>query len=148
MPSINVQISAHGPIVDAFVGISNARLQALLAAGIVPPPPQPVRLLIDTGASMTNVCSSVMANLGMSPTGQINVLTPSTGGTPVQMDTYDVNLYFGFPGRNIPVHTVPTVPIVCTDFQAQGIQGLIGRDILQKSVLIYNGEVGISTLSF
>lgn len=148
MPSINVPIGPQGPVVELFVGVSSARLMAMRAAGLPDPVLQPVRLLIDTGASSTNICSSIMAKMGMPPTGQVPVFTPSTGGVPVFMDQYDVNLYFTFAQQSQPVHIVPTVPIICADFQAQGIHGLIGRDILGKAGFVYHGDIQLCVLNF
>ncbi len=84
----------------------------------------------------------------MPPTGQVPVLTPSTGAVPVFMPQYDVNLYFQFAAPGVPAHVIPTVPIICADFEAQGIDGLLGRDILSKAVLIYHGDMKICTLAF
>lgn len=148
MPNLNTPISAQGPVVDVFVGVSSARNRALQAAGTPLPPLQRVRLLIDTGASGTTICSSVMARFSMPPTGQVPVYTPSTGSTPVPMDLYDVNLYFMFPNGNVPPHPIDTVPVMSADFQAQNIDGLIGRDILQRGSLIYHGDINLCTISF
>lgn len=148
MPSINVPIGPQGPVVELFVGVSSARLQAIKSQGMPDPQLQMVRLLIDTGASSTNICSSVMAKMGMPPTGQVQVYTPSTGNTPVSMDQYDVNLYFPFPQKNLPAHTIATVPIICAEFQAQGIHGLLGRDILSKAGFVYHGDLNLCVLNF
>ncbi|MFK8398186.1 aspartyl protease family protein [Pseudomonas sp. BGr12] len=148
MPSINVAIGPQGPVVELYVGVSSARLTAIRNAGLPDPPLQTVRLLIDTGASGTNICSSVMSRFGMQPTGTVQVFTPSTGATPVSMDQYDVNLYFTFSQASQPVHMIPTVPITCADFQAQGIHGLLGRDILNRAGFVYHGDLSLCVLNF
>ena len=41
------------------------------------------------------------------------------------------------------------MPVVASElFQAQGYHALLGRDILQRCVLTYNGSVGIFTLAY
>lgn len=40
------------------------------------------------------------------------------------------------------------MPVVESDLSAQGIQALIGRDILSDSLLVYNGYTGLFILSF
>ncbi|HBN9840095.1 TPA: hypothetical protein L3922_004686 [Pseudomonas aeruginosa] len=148
MPSIPVQIGPQGPVVELYVGVSSARLTAIRSAGQPDPALERVRLLIDTGASNTNICTSVIQKFNMPPTGSVPVYTPSTGSTPFMMDQYDVNLYFTFTQINTPAHVITTIPITCTDFQAQGIHGLLGRDILSKAGLSYHGEMNLCVLSF
>lgn len=152
MPSLGLQIVAQGPIIDVFVGVSGARLSAIRAAGQPDPPLVRARMLVDTGASTTNVCQSVIGQLNIAPTGQVPVFTPSTGNTPVLMNQYDVNFYLGFTptvlGVLPPGHTIPNVPVTCANFTAQGIQGLVGRDILQNATFVYHGHMNLFTLSF
>lgn len=148
MPSINVPVGPSGPVVDVFVGVSAPRSKALQDAGQPVPGIVNARMLIDTGASSTNICSSVIQRLSLVPTGQAMVLTPSTGTAAVTMDQYDVNLYFPYPQASTPPHVIRTIPIICADFTAQGIHGLIGRDILARSNMFYNGDLQLCTLNF
>lgn len=64
------------------------------------------------------------------------------------MDQYDVNLYFVFSNPGSAPYTIPTVPIICADFQSQGIHGLLGRDILARASLSYHGEHNFCVLNF
>ena len=77
MPSINVQITSLGPLVLATVGVSVPKQLALQAAGLPPPAGGQGRFLIDTGASGTCVDSALIAKLGLTPTGSVNIHTPS-----------------------------------------------------------------------
>jgi hypothetical protein len=74
------------------------------------------------------------------------VLTPSTGAIPHQANTYDVSLVMPC-GTMTPLF-VPNLPIMESDLAAQGIQALIGRDVLSKCVFIYNGQNGFFTLVY
>ena len=152
MSRMNLLIGPQGPVVDVFVGVSQARLNAIRAAGQPDPQVERARLLVDTGASNTNICVSVIGRLGITATGQVPVNTPSTDGVPVFMDQYDVNLYFIFAGTAGPTsggsHTIPTIPITCANFQNTGIQGLLGRDILSKTSLVYLGDINVCSLNF
>jgi hypothetical protein len=139
-----VTIGPLGPIIDLSFMVTRARENALRAAGNAVPAPIAARFLIDTGASATNVCQSVIQQLGLTPTGQVNVLTPSTGATPVPMPQYDARIVFAFSELQ---YTVDAVPVTCTDFTAQGIHGLLGRDILARGLLVYHGDAGFCTLS-
>jgi predicted aspartyl protease len=106
-----------------------------------------IRALIDTGASITAVEPSVLSALGLTPTGEMEIHTPSTGGTAVKTPTYDVRV--AIPGRPGDLYFISeTVQIVASSLAVQGIQALIGRDILSHCTLFYNGADGTFTLSY
>jgi hypothetical protein len=54
------------------------------------PPPVIVRALIDTGASCTCLDPLVIAKLGLAPSGTVQVHTPSTAGSAVTCNQFDV----------------------------------------------------------
>ena len=139
-------------MISAYIGVSGARNQALVAAGTPVPPPQPIQALIDTGASGTCVDPMVLAALQLQPTGTTPMLTPSTGAVPVDADTFDVSLII--PGTTTagivdPPFILQNVPVSASElFAAQGFHALVGRDILARCVLVYNGAVGLFTLAY
>lgn len=134
-------------MINMIVGVSGARAQALTAAGQPLPPVQNVRAMIDTGASCTCIDPLVFQALGLQPTGSTPMLTPSTGQTPVSADTYDVGILIpNHPQLGLIIHNMPVTASEL--FQAQGFHALLGRDILQRCVLTYNGSAGIFILAY
>ncbi|HZL35223.1 MAG TPA: retropepsin-like aspartic protease [Tepidisphaeraceae bacterium] len=103
------------------------------------------RLILDTGATTTLIDESVLKSLGLTPTGTAQILTPSTGGTAITCPMYDV-----FLGINHPNHALSlgTIPVIGSDFTGQGIQGLVGCDVLKGCLLIYDGVSATFTLAF
>lgn len=86
---------------------------------------------------MTSADERVLADLQLSPTGSIQMHTPSTGATSVAMSTYDVELHFtGFSGG---AQTFPTMGVLGCDFSGQNIDGLFGRDALAQARFFYSG---------
>lgn len=79
--------------------------------------------------------------LGIAPVGTAPISTPSTT-TPLTCDRYHLNLYFDqdFVVENIFAIEAPMggVPFQC----------LIGRDVLRRATLLYNGWQSQFTLSF
>lgn len=147
MPHFTLQVGPNGPIVNAFVAVSQGRTAALTAAGQPIPKPAPIFALVDTGASCTCVDPSVLHGLKLTPTGSISVNTPSTGSTPHETYQYDVALVI--PAPSGPPLVFQTIPVVAADLlEAQGFHALIGRDILSRCFFSYNGEVGIFTLAY
>ncbi|WP_374474144.1 hypothetical protein [Arenimonas sp.] len=102
--------------------------------------------MIDTGASGTNLCTSMIPALGLMQTGQVPVHTPSTQGTPVVMPQYDARIMI--PLMDGTWHIVDAIPVICADFSAQGMHGLLGRDILSKAVMVYHGDINLCSMSF
>jgi hypothetical protein len=149
MPHFTMPFPPGGPIVNAVVAPSQARQDALRAAGLPLPAPIRVRALIDTGASCTSIDPSVVAGLGLNPTGTAQVHTPSTGNTPHQALQYDVMI--GIPGsdQSHPPAIFPTVPVItATLLGTQGFHALFGRDLLDDCVLVYNGSMKFFTLAW
>lgn len=140
-------MTQSGPVVDMVVGVSGARLSALQLMGHPIPAAQNVRALVDTGASCTCVDPMVFQALGLQPTGSMPMLTPSTGSTPIDAETYDVGIVI--PNGQQQGLVFPNMAVSASElFLAQGIHALVGRDILQRCVLTYNGSVAYFTLAY
>ena len=137
-----------GPVVPVGVAVRQARREALVAARQDVPPVASIRALVDTGASCTCVDPAVLKTLDLSARGSVSVHTPSTGPVPHQAEEYDVSLIVPGAGTHHVPLTIDAVPVVAADLLVQGIHAIIGRDVLQDCILIYNGTVGEFTLAF
>lgn len=150
MSHFTLQIDAQGgPILNVALAVSEARSAALVAAGQPVPAIVPMRALLDTGASSTCIDPSVLTGaLGLTPTGQTDCFTPSTGTTPAKKNLYDVSLRI-LSTLTDPSLYFPTIAVMESDlFAAQGIHALIGRDVLSRCLLTYNGVTNLFTLAF
>jgi hypothetical protein len=129
-----------------MVGVSVLRAQAMKLAGVPIPLPVQINLLIDTGASATCIDPEVLASLCLTPTGSVPIHTPSTNGAPHVCNQYDVCLYL-LPANGL-AHFVDALPIIESSLRSQGIDGLLGRDVLAQCALFYNGPQSGYTLSY
>jgi len=145
MPHLTLQLTTGGPIVDILVGVSQPRQAAIQRAGLSVPQPIQIRALLDTGASCTCVDPSVLNKLGLAPTGIAPMHTPSTGSQAHVASQYDVSLILMHPMLTFTIHAAPVVE---AQLAIQGIQGLIGRDVLSNCLLIYDGRAGLFTWAF
>jgi predicted aspartyl protease len=133
----------------AYIGVSQARHAALIAAGQAIPTPIRIQALVDTGASCSAIDPSVLQQLGLTPTGIVTVNTPSTGNQPHTTQQYDVSIAIpGASATHIPM-LAGNVPVVAAQLAAaQGFQALFGRDILANCLLTYNGPMRQFTLAY
>lgn len=97
-------------------------------------------LLVDTGASMTCVDRALLVALGAPVIGDTMVQTPS-GSELQQLFACGI----AFPGSNVP--SINKLTVCGSNLSKQGIIGLLGRDVLSRALLIYNGIGGFWTLS-
>jgi len=123
-------------------------MAALNKAGLPAPNVALANLLVDTGASQTAVDVSILTGLGLSPTGTQQVHTPSTQGIPHVCNTFDVGLMFHGATMLQIAHFVPALPVLDGQFKPQGIDGLLGRDVLANCRLTYSGPDQLMMISF
>jgi hypothetical protein len=129
-----------GPILDIEVLPSRPVLEMLQEkrGGMEP---LVVRAMIDTGASMSVIQAGLLDSFGIFPTNRLHASTPTSSGYPCGV--YPLQLLM--PGH----HERPlSVDVVELPLQGQHVQFLIGRDILQFGVFIYQGHIDSFTLSF
>lgn len=63
------------------------------------------------------------------------------------MFQYDLMIYV--PGATNTVGwMIEALPVTASSFAGQAIDGLIGRDIIDRGMLVYNGQTGQFTLAY
>ena len=147
MPVLTAAFQAGVPLVRIAVGVSEPRQGALQAVSQPIPDPQGCLALLDTGASHSCVDPTILAALGLSPTGSVSVLTASSGTTPHACRQFDVALVIFMDNQQIHLASL-TIPVMELDLVNQGFGALIGRDVLSQGLLVYNGKRGELMLSF
>jgi hypothetical protein len=146
MPHISQAISPRGPLLQFLVGVSRPRLDALTTAGQSVPTSIPITGLIDTGASCTCIDTSILRQLAIPSTGNTQVHTPSTQiDVPHVANLYDISLVLLHP---LVTRTFHALPVMESQLSHQGIQALIGRDILANCLLTYDGSARNFCLAF
>jgi predicted aspartyl protease len=149
VPHFTLSIEPNGPIVNAAVSVSEGRRTALLADGQEVPVARTIRALVDTGASFTSIQPHVLQALGLTPTGTIEIVTPSTGSETHTTETYDVDFAIGGANADDPPLVISNLRIATSElFLRQGIHALIGRDVLKRCILVYNGSINAFSLCF
>lgn len=141
MPTFNAEspdLLGDGPLIEVEFAVVRTAARALVDAGETVPQPVKATALIDTGASGTAVQAGLLGPLGLHPVGQTSVTTPTDQTVPCPVYT----VLLGMPNGAVEI-TVIEAPL-----QGQNIQALIGRDVLQYGIFIYQGPSSQFTLSF
>lgn len=138
-----------GPVVPVQVEVPTALANQLQQSGQTVPTPITGIALVDTGASISGVDAAVVQQLGVQTVGMANV-----GGVGGVQQQAQYPARFVFPGTGLPnMEFNRLVGANLTSLTPPGSAGqqliaLLGRDILTRSVLVYNGLTGTFTLAF
>ena len=138
MPLIRVPIGIDGPIIDLGIWMARPMAHAYIARGLVVPPPQTIRALIDTGADRTAIHPNALALVASAPSGTIRVRRPGQAAAR-RVNLHDVRLAFGgavvSPTRG-PWIELESAAVVPAD---PSVLALIGRDMLAHCQFVYDG---------
>jgi hypothetical protein len=139
-------LTETGPLIAVAVGVPAALKQHLSEKGLPIPTSVAGFALVDTGASSTAVDESVFTSLGVSHINEIDTSTPHGAA---KSKIYPASVTF--PGMN--VHELPMEQVIGCQLKwktkdDQEIIMLLGRDLLQWFVLIYNGPGSEITICF
>lgn len=144
MHTIELPVNRNGLLVEVKVGLSAPRRALMWQRGLVQPPAVAATFIIDTGADTTMVDEQTMRSLNLTPTGQTRVMTSSSGGLPEPCDVYDVCLEIL--GKGDSTWKIDPLQVLARPLLNQSTQGMIGRDVLDRTVLIYDGPRGLFKL--
>ena len=143
MPNLTFPRSALGAVVQFAIAPRHAQ------PGIPAPKvgPTQVRLLVDTGADRTTLHESLLQPWAISPTSfgwrmTADALRPAR--------LYEIDLQVLGPSA-LPVLRLDRLLVSTTDsgaFDDTPYKGLLGRDVLDQGLFIYNGANSHCTLAF
>jgi predicted aspartyl protease len=109
----------------------------MVARGLVPPPKLKLSFIIDTGADTTMVNDQHMRSLGIPERGARDILTATSDVKPTSCSTYDVQLRIETFGD--PPFVVPAIEVFGRPLFNHSIDGMIGRDVLNRVVFSIDG---------
>jgi len=147
MGYLATKIGADGPVIDLTVWIGPARSATLHAAGRQVPGPATIRAPVDTGADRTAIDLEVIRGLGLIHHNQALLHSSAAGTRAIPADTYIAQLVLGglqaapFPGWR-------EVQVVGVSVAKQGILALIGRDLLDSCLVVYDGRARTFALAY
>jgi predicted aspartyl protease len=135
-----VQLANKGVIINVEIAVDLATAEALKACAQPVPNSVPCQALIDTGSSILAIDQSIAQSLNLVKRG---IYVAHTANGQRQCNLYAVAL--SFPATNLKAHNI--IQATEVDLSAQPFKCLIGRDILRKWHLHYNGESGAVSIA-
>jgi len=139
---ITISPSAHlqyfGPALEVVISPTPQHLEALASQDAPAPTPFQGLALIDTGASITTVDETICKTLGLKPTGYQKV---AHAGGFSERPCFAVQIMF--PNTPFPAPLFhPRVASVDLQYGNPRYALLLGRDLLARLKLVYNGVAG------
>ncbi len=146
MPIITLKnTSGWGPLIDVLFFPSDPLADALREAGRPVPLPVVVPALLDTGSARTLIDPTIVDQLRIEPAGLTRLQTATTGTAYGVRQTFDVGFRWGAPQVSL---VSGCHQVIASDLGSLGVRALIGRDLLNRCHLVYNGPHDEFTLSF
>jgi len=131
-------IEVHVPPQIAEVMVASGKTVPNCATGIG---------LIDTGATLTCIHEDILLSLGLNTIGVVN---SGTASGPIQCNIYPARIVFPTKGWTLDLGQAMGVNLTGQVVQTeppQPIIALLGRNLLERSVFIYNGIGGFWTIT-
>lgn len=146
MPVLTFPKSQLGPILDVTIAPGREAMKQISAAGQPRPSPQTVKMLVDTGADKSALDENLIEQWGI-PYVQAGWAKTMAGTKPVRM--YELALSLKGQAAH-PTWDVESLVITARrePFQGMPYSGLIGRDLLDRAVFVFNGPEHHCTLTF
>lgn len=140
-------LRVSGPILNVEIHVPSPLAKYL--AERRQPIPQAVKglALFDTGATHARVDSHAISQLGVEPVGRI---TTFTAAGPTKQSLFPARLLFPNPKMRLTIDFDSVVGVNLRPFivRKESLLALVGRDVLSRCVLIYNGPGASYTVGF
>ncbi len=144
-PPAPAALRLAGPVVPVQIEVPSLLAKHLASVQKPVPPPVTGLALVDTGATSTAVNESTASGLGVSPVGTATVGT--AGGSHLQ-PVFPLKITLPQSQMSIEYEQVMGADLSGCQVMGQQLLLLIGRDVLERMILIYDGPGGQFTLAF
>jgi hypothetical protein len=139
MPTLKGAVDRDGALLNIEFGVSASAIQNLRASHR--PIPQPVSAIavVDSGAEVTCLDTSLVQKLGLSVVGFSTANVPAIGGvhfSAMHAVSLTIRHPSGHAGGNL---VIPDLPVLEVPLGVLGYHSLIGRDVLAKCHFVYDG---------
>jgi hypothetical protein len=144
MPLLTGPLTGDGSVIDVLVALTPADAGNLRRAGQAVPAPLTLRALLDPGASDSCIDVQCVQALALAAKGTRTFHTPSLTG-PQTLTQYEISLTILHPQAS---YTFYSLPVAAAVLSPQGIEALLGRNVLKQCLFVYDGHGGTWSLGF
>jgi len=145
MPVLNGALDGGLAIVQVRVDVRPSRAQ-LRRMQRSPPAPVQTPAFLDTGSTVTLIDPSIVSGLGLTvPSGHAQLA--GTTGAPATFPSFHVSLTILHPLPRQSLY-LPSFPVVCANIAPLGYLAILGSNVLERCVLVWNGPAQQFTLSY
>ena len=146
MPNLTIPVgSDRPPIIDLVVAVTEDMADSLKARGQPVPLPVIVPALLDPGASHSLISRDIAEELGLDFRGARDVFGIG-GNITVSGYVCMVRLFYGGAPSVLLTYAAPVIAV--PNLNHLGARMILGRDILSRCVVIYNGPHSTCTFAF
>ncbi|HLJ74661.1 MAG TPA: retroviral-like aspartic protease family protein [Thermoanaerobaculia bacterium] len=152
----SAELQDGGAMLSAVWSVPRSLAEQLTAAGRPIPSPVPCAILLDTGANNTCICASVAKRLGLGHLGERKSHTANgeivSGSYRAQLEL--CNASTGEPVISVELDVVAARNIahaykkVTRNGSPVEVLGLLGRDVLRSTRMLYDGAAGVVVIEF
>jgi len=135
-----VALTQRGPVVQVSVSVGEQIAGPILQAGGTLPSPMSGLALIDSGATSTCIDEGAAQKLQLPAIDVVTIASASHAAA--EQNVYPIKVEV----VGLPI-AINAPRAVGAPLEPQGILVLLGRDVLQHCVLVYNGPAGSFSLS-
>jgi hypothetical protein len=133
-----------GPVVTAWIGWDVDTTDFALKQGTQPPDWISLSMLVDTGATISSISGDVIQSMHLSQRDTIKVKTASLNAVE-DRPVYYASLHLS-DVQSTSSHRI--VRVIEYSVGADGVQGLLGWDVLQHCSIVYNKDTRLFSLDF
>lgn len=138
MPIIIAHIHAdQGAVLEVQIGPTQASAEPDAAKPVI------VRAMIDTGAARSSIDRGIAERLKLQPFATADMITPAAP-EPRQVKQYKIDMLLRHPQIEVQVGPLSVTEASLAD---QGFYAIIGRDVLSKALMTYDGPRGMMLLA-
>jgi hypothetical protein len=132
--------------VELLVGVHEARRDVLQRNNFPVPPRRRVRAQVDTGTTFSLIDTQILRGLGVLLLDRMAARTSSPSGEPQEFNRYAVSL--GLDAGGVEMHMAEVLILECVFTPEDGIQALLGQDVLKHCLFMYNGPQNSFSLAY
>jgi hypothetical protein len=146
MPVLTLDFDALSgrPLLEVYVSLTRSEQEAVRGTDRPVPPALRLLALLDTGAGRSTLSTEIARELGLIPFSECDFYTASTGDAPLRTTEYVVDLSSA---GNPPFEFARDLLVMSSDLSGIRVGLLLGRDVLSRCLLVYDGSRGRFTLA-